>query len=471
MIQVYADDRLIFDTRLEDYTLLGLRITTGLNKSGTAEIIMPPGHPGYNAFTSYRTVATVYQDDVLLFRGRALYPEDDFYKRRAITCEGERGFFQDGVIRPYLYQDTPAAIFAHALSLYNEQVDDFKRFALGEVTVTDANNYVRLEKNSAETFAEFFDKMVERCGGYITFSTNAAGERCVNWLTEIGVRSGQAIEFGENMLDFTQSGETPDLATVLVPYGAQLEDGSRLTLSSVNGGKDYIEDAEAIALRGRIVATVTWDDVTVEANLLTKARQWLAEHRLAITSLKLSAVDLSRLDKTIDSYQDGDLVRVISRPHGVDDWFMLTERDQDLLDDQSGQITLGKTTTSLTGTDAAKEKSNAAAIDKVTVGYKTDIGALQQEAANAVIVASNASEAASQAAQAANNATAAANAAAQAAAAKLGPEDIANNLTTDDAAKVLAAAQGAVLKGMIYDAVDDLTVDAISNLELEKILK
>ena len=136
MIQVYADDRLVYDTRLEDYSLLGLTVTTGLNKSGTAELILPPGHPAYNYFTSYKTVVTVYQDGALLFRGRALYPEDDYYKRRTITCEGERGFLQDAVIRPYLYQDTPAAIFTHAVGLYNAQVDVFKRFEVGEITVT-----------------------------------------------------------------------------------------------------------------------------------------------------------------------------------------------------------------------------------------------------------------------------------------------------------------------------------------------
>ena len=381
MWQVYADGRLVYDTRLEDYTLLGLEITTGLNKSGTAEIIMPPGHPAYNYFTSFRTVVTIYQDGALLFRGRALYPSDDFYRRRTIICEGERGFLRDGIIRPYLYQDGPAAIFAHAVGLYNAQVDDFKRFTVGTVTVTDANNYVRLEKESAETFAEFFDKLVERCGGYITFHTNDAGERCINWLEDIGTQSGQPIEFGENLLDYTQSGESPDLATVLVPYGAQLEDGSRVDVTSVTeGGVDYIQDDEAVALRGTIVATETWDDVTEPANLLTKARQWLAQHKLAVTSLKLSAVDLSRMDRSIDSYHVGDRVRVISAPHGVDDWFQLTDRTLDPLNDAGGEVTLGKTITSLTGADAARARDSALALEQatrsITTGYKNDIAAV-----------------------------------------------------------------------------------------------
>ena len=87
MIQVYADNSLVYDSRLEDYSLLGLKVTTGLNKGGTAEIVMPPHHPAYNIFSSYKTVVTVYRDGLLLFRGRSLYPMDDFYNRRTITCE------------------------------------------------------------------------------------------------------------------------------------------------------------------------------------------------------------------------------------------------------------------------------------------------------------------------------------------------------------------------------------------------
>ena len=384
-VQVYADGGLVYDSRLADYSLLGLKVTTGLNKGGTATIVMPPGHPGYNKFTSYRTVVEIRRDGALLFRGRALYPEDDFYKRRTIVCEGERCFLRDGVIRPYLYQDDPAVIFADAVALYNVQVDAFKRFTVGSITVTDPNNYIRMESKSAETFAAFFDKMVDRCGGYITFNYDADGNRVINWLEEIGTQSNQAIQFGANLLDLTRAGASLDLATVLVPYGAQLEDGTRVDITSVTeGGVDYIQDDDAIALRGTIVATQTWDDVTEPANLLTKAQQWLAAHKLAITTLELTAADLSRLDSNIDVYHVGDRVRVVSKPHGLDEWFELKERTEDLLDPAGGSISLGKDKASLTGSDVAGDRENASALDRVqreiVADYQTNIANAVQEA-------------------------------------------------------------------------------------------
>lgn len=386
MLQLYADGAVAYDSRLEEYALLGLKTTTGLNKGGTAEIVMPPGHPAYNLFTSYRTIVELYETGALRFRGRALYPSDDFYNIRTIMCEGERCFLRDGIMRPYLYQDTPAAIFADALAKYNAYVDPFKRFTLGKVTVTDPNDYVRLESESAQTFAEFFDKLVERCGGYIVFSSDDQGNRLINWLAEIDTQSGQAIEFGENLLEFARSGESAELATAILPYGAQLEDGTRVTIASVNGGADYIEDAEAVALRGRIMATVTWDDVTDPGNLLTKAKAWLAEHKLAVTSLQLTAADLSRMDRNIDSYQVGDRVKVKSPPHSVNDYFQLTERTVDWLNPAGGNITLGQTQATLTGSDvvaqqrASKEVSSVkdAAVKAARIDTAAQVAEVQQ---------------------------------------------------------------------------------------------
>lgn len=357
MISVYADGGLVFDSRLPGYSLMALKTTTGLNKAGTLTLTMPPGHPAYNYFVRNKTVVTLLENGVLKWRGRALFPAEDFYNCRTITCEGERGFFRDGIMRPYLYQASPANIFADALAMYNAEVDDFKRFTLGRVTVTDPNNYVRLECESATTFAEFFDKLVDRCGGYITFSDDGNGGRAVNWLAEIGAKSTQAIEFGENLLDFAATGENEDFATALVPYGAQNEDGTRVTIKSVNGGKDWIQDDVAVARFGIIKATETWDDVTKPENLHKKALQWLDEHKKVITRLELTALDLSKMDRSIDGYSDGDLVPVRSKPHGIDEYFQLTDRTTDYLAPQDSTVTLGKTITSLTGSDVKAQKN------------------------------------------------------------------------------------------------------------------
>jgi hypothetical protein len=358
---------------MNDRALLGLKATVGVNKGGMAEITMPPGHPAYNAFTSYRSIVEISRDNELLFRGRALYPTDDFYNRRTITCEGERCFLRDAVMRPYLYQDAPAVIFADVIGIYNAQVEASKQFQVGTVTITDANDYIRLESESAEQVADTVDKLVERCGGYIVFTTNAEGQRVINWYDTLGYRSSQAIEFGENLLDFSRTQSSTDLATRIIPYGAKNEEtGERVTIESVNDGLDFVEDADAVALRGVIARPVYWDDVTEPANLLTKAQQYLATSKMIITTLELAAVDLSVLGLDIDSLRVGDLIQVKSRPHSVDDSFLLRERTYDLLDPAQDKVVLGKDLATLTGAGVAGDRDTMSQLHRTEHSIKAD---------------------------------------------------------------------------------------------------
>ena len=384
MIKVFADEVLVYDSRLQDYELEGLSVELGLNKGGAAYIVMPQGHPAYNAFVGYRTLVEIYKDDALLFRGRALYPTDDFRNQRTITCEGEKCFLRDGVMRPYVFQDGPANIFTSVIGMYNAQVEAFKQFEVGTVNVTDPNNYIRLESDKAEQFSDTIDKLVERCGGYIIFTTNEAGQRVINWYDSVSYANNQTIEFGENLLDFSRTDENTDLATVIVPYGGKDETtGNRITIESVNGGLDFIQDYDAVALRGVIAKPVYWDDILDPANLLAKAQQYLAESKLVITSLELTAVDLSVLDKNIDSFRIGDIIHVRSKPHRVDDDYQLTERSLDLLNPADDRVVLGKRIASLTGADAAGDRQNSFDLQQVernvVAGYDLNVGVVVEE--------------------------------------------------------------------------------------------
>lgn len=382
MIQIYADGVLTYDSRLEEYDLLGLSVTDGLNKGGTATIVMPPTHPAYDTYIYHKTIVEIYRDKVLRFRGRALYPMDAVDNTRTVTCEGELCFFLDTVSRPYLYQDSPENVFAEVLAVHNAQADTEKQFVVGEVTVTDANNYIRLESEGAEQTLDTLNKLLERCGGYFIFTTNTEGKRVINWYATLGYRSGQVIEFGENLLSFSRTGANTDLVTAVLPYGAKSEEtGMPLTIESVNGGADYIQDDEAVALRGFICRPVTWEDVTEPSNLLRKAQEYLEQHRYIITALDLTALDLSYMDKSIDSFQLGDKIRVRSKPHRVDEDFLLTEYTEDLLNPANSSIVLGKEKTTLTDADVAGDKNNQSEMHKVTHQIRADY---QLNTANAI---------------------------------------------------------------------------------------
>lgn len=372
MIQLYVDDNLVYDSRVKTTALLGLKAQLGLNKGGAATITLPPEHPYYNSFISYRSVVSIYRDGVLYFRGRALYPTDDFKLIRTITCEGERCFLRDGIHRPYSYNDTPANIFNDVIGLYNTQVEAFKQFVVGTISVT-STDVIVLESEEAETFASIVDKLVELCGGTIVFTTNAEGQRVINWYGDIGYSNSQIIEFGSNLMDFSRTTANSDLATVIIPYGAKDETtGVRITIADVNGGLDFIQDDEAVALRGVIAKAMYWDEITSPTALLTKAQQYLESSKNLVTSIELSAIDLSLLDKNIDNFRVGDLIKVRSKPHGVDQFYQLTTQDIDFLHPQNDRIVLGTTISSLTGVDVANARKNDDSLKRLTRAIRTD---------------------------------------------------------------------------------------------------
>lgn len=373
MIRVYADGALIYDSALEDYELLGLKATVSTEAGGTAEIVMPPDHPAYNSFVSYKTIVEIHRAGELVFRGRALYPKDDYDLRRTIVCEGERCFLRDAVMQPYIYQASPSVIFSDVIAKYNAQVEPWKKFRVGVITAKDPNDYQRISAEDASQVSDVIDKLLEYVGGYLVFTTAADGQRVINWYDSLDNVSGQMVEFGENLLDFSSTGQNTELATVIYPYGAKDETtGERITIEAVNGGKRYIQDDEAVALRGSIAVPVYWDDVTLASNLLSKAKKYLATSKLIVTTLELTAVDLSAQDISIDTLRVGEYVHVRSKPHGVDGLFLLSERQYDFLDPSRDKIVLGKSLTTLTGADVASNRQSLNLLRRAEQSIKVD---------------------------------------------------------------------------------------------------
>jgi hypothetical protein len=216
--------------------------------------------------------------------------------------------------------------------------------------------------------------LVELCGGQIVFTTNHNGRRVINWYANVGYSNRQAIEFGENLVDFSRTSANTDLATVIIPYGAKDEStGDRLTIKSVNGELDFIKDDEAIALRGIIAKAVYWDEIVTPEALLAKAQQYLDDSKNIVSSLTLTAVDLSLLDKNIDSFMLGDVIKVRSKPHGVhDETYQLTEQDIDFLHPQNDRIVLGKNIASLTGSDVVSARKNDDALKRINRAIRAD---------------------------------------------------------------------------------------------------
>lgn len=289
-----------------------------------------------------------------LFHGRLLNTEKDFYKRQKAVCEGELAYLVDSIQRPYDYAGDLPELFKQYINNHNEQVDEEKKFAVGEITVSDSNNYVHYSSTVyPNTLNEIKEKLINTHGGYLRTRISES-KKYIDYVTKPGKTNSQVIEFGTNLLDITEYITAENVFTVLIPLGERQKDSSgnetgRLTIAEVNDGKDYIESETGIKLFGRITKTHEWDDVTDANNLLKKGKVYLDDGISMSVSLKVKAVDLHLIDVNTEIISEGDEVRVVSPPHGIDTYFLCTKIEIDLLTPDNSVYEFGVSFSTLTG--------------------------------------------------------------------------------------------------------------------------
>ena len=381
MYKVFCDETLIYDSTLSDYVITKGIVTKEINKSGSFTFTIYSAHPYYDKIAKLKSIITVYKRDVLIFRGRVINEVIGFYKDKTFTCEGELSFLLDSIQRPFNFTGTPEEFLRLLITNHNAQVDDYKKFVVGTVTVTDPNDYINRSSEEYETTSDnLFDRLIEPLGGYLFIYENTSGERVIDWYKESPYMSSQPIEFGENLLDFTRTNKLDDIATAIIPLGAEIEneasgEKTRLTISEVNDGIDYVFSQEAVDLYGWIYQVETWDDVTLASNLKSRGIAYLADKIKQSITIELSAIDLSLMDKSIDSFTLGDRIQIISAPHNLDDFYLLEKQTIDLLKPDNDKITLGYSFTAFTDASVSKDNKNntiVKTIEKIESNYVTN---------------------------------------------------------------------------------------------------
>lgn len=354
MYTIYADDALLYSPGDEELCVLSPVLETQCNAAGTLTFVLLPEHPLYSALHKMRTRIDVRQDDEIIWRGRVLETETDFYRQKTVTCEGELTYLVDSVLHPYKladYDGTAAGLFRLYLTRHNEAVSEAQQFQIGNVDIETLSSVENT--GYGNTWDEISDNLIDIHGGFLRIR-HEDGVRYLDWTKESGTSCGQVIRFGENLLDLSEYVSASEVVTCLIPYAGQSD--SKITISSVNGGKDYIEDAAGIALYGRIWG-VTEFDTKDAAKLLEMAKENLQKRLKETITITISAVDLHLLDVNAESFHVGDKVRVVSPPHAIDAEYTCTAISLDLVNPDQSEYTFGTPETGMASTTAATSKA------------------------------------------------------------------------------------------------------------------
>ena len=400
------DKRLIYAPNSRTALVLSPKLTREVSKGGSLSFTMTRDHEQYESLQKMSTCITVEQDDKETWRGRVLSHEADWYNRRVIYCEGALSYFNDSAITPFNYEGKLAQFLQHLIDAHNQQCGNMKmkRFELGTVTAALGDLVVHYGDRDSYGVGEDYgstwdiiDKMVLKVyGGYAYCTYNpATGNNVLNYCDqsfEADRLVDQTIEYGVNLLDFTEKTDTNSLFTRVYPMGSKhtveetkwkwkflwwgekytesheerygisgtdaatvnkyLPKGYSYRLDSSDGDCGWIQN-DAAAQKFGIVSALGEYDTDSDNDTFAAGVQDLQKNSLMVTSYTVKAVDLRDAGYDKDRLTFASYAHIISKPHSIDVIMLCTKLVEPLDQPDKKEYTFGMTRQTLTDRQVA----------------------------------------------------------------------------------------------------------------------
>ena len=392
IFRVFVDGQLFYHPQLSQLAITKAQVKEDAENIDSLTLSAPFSHPYLSLLHPMASTIVCKKGDRVVFEGRALDDGSDLYNTHTWVCESCLAYLKDTIQPPYDYQGTLKGLLEYFVSEHNKNVEDKKKFTVGNVTVTDDNDYVHYSSSDfSVTLDAIRSKLLKTHGGYLSVRYTESG-RFLDYLADFSEHSVQTVEFGRNLLNVSLSMDHAERVTALIPLGAKIktidemgnevETDERVSISAVNDGKNYICDDDAVKEIGWIWATEIWEDVTLPANLLRKAQARLPELSKGIVSMELTIVDESDTGTDIGDIHARQYVDCLSPPHGIDGRYLCVSKTTDYLNPANNTITIGASGVRLTSASVRQEQSISALEDELLGATKEINGSISSLVVN-----------------------------------------------------------------------------------------
>lgn len=242
-----------------EFAVINPKVSLELGSAGNLEFTLPPGHPIYEGYSSdsgqnnetseqrrwTSATVTLQEEGDYIFAGRVYSWQIDMFKRKKICCEGALMFLHDSV-QPYaVYDGISIKSFVETVITYhNMQVNDNRKIYVGNLSNLFGPAVYRVTswESTFDTLQKF---VIDTNGGYFhvrTISTSYGKyKHFLDYYSQHSIQldkddnvgpgaitasmtlaNDQVIEFGENLLDISESFSMDDVATQVLPLGATI---------------------------------------------------------------------------------------------------------------------------------------------------------------------------------------------------------------------------------------------------------
>lgn len=282
-------------------------IKQAINSIESFEFTLYPNAEAYDCITERTTLVEVYNLKTrnFEFKGRVLNSNRSMDSSgiisKTFTCEGRLAYLHDSI---QSYKDatnyTISEYLQKLLDEHNSQVEDYKKIYIGTVDNTlDSNNNTYKGISDDTTYKNIQEDLLDTYGGVMYLSYDEDDKTYLNYVkyANYGVLQGQPVQLSYNMIDVSEDVDTSELFTRLYPLGAYADDKNttRINISSVNNGKKYIDNEEAIKEWGIIAKNQVWENITDKNILKSKAETYLNNNCVVKMSVSINAIERNLL--------------------------------------------------------------------------------------------------------------------------------------------------------------------------------
>ena len=346
----------------ENYTDSLNRLSAGqiveeVNQIPSFSFTVPASNPCYNdGLHDRKSIITVKNTvtNEVDFEGTLLTHKESMSStgkfQKSAVCEGFLSFLCDTVQPYHHYENSAVSDFLQAiLEVHNSQTSEDKHIFLGSC---DNFGGSTASKTTAyrSTLDEIKENLISRLGGEIRVR-RVNGQIVLDYLEQCGTKSDTVIELADNLKSLEISTDSTNVVTRLIPLGAEISQGEtaeRLTIAEVNDGKIYIDDENAIAKYGIIVGTVTFDDITVPANLKQRGQEYLAENNRVKKAYSAQVLDLSAINSKYENLKCGNTYRFKNSVMKLDEDLRLIKKTTDIFKPFTPTVEIGDKTEKIT---------------------------------------------------------------------------------------------------------------------------
>lgn len=353
------------------YSRKGNKILSGTIKQAQNAIneftfVIPMQNDLYQKFIPFQSIVQVVNlyDEEVEFEGRVLSVSNKMTSTgfvQEVVCEDFLSFLHDSTQHFQKLKNTGAeAYLREILNQHNAQVEDYKRIYLGAVTVKSLTDKPWRYLGYESTWDTIRERIIANIGGYLTLRRANDG-LYLDWTTSIGQNQESPIQLGRNIKSASREISFDGIATQIMPIGAdennsqnenKEEQGSDVTrkqidISSVNGGKIWLEDTELVAKFGIIRKPVIWTEIDNPQVLKNRGLQYLRNQKIALAKWTVAAVERYLIDSRYVKFKIGNTHPILNAPLSGIERLQITEKKIDILNPQSVDLVIGSKSQSL----------------------------------------------------------------------------------------------------------------------------